>query len=164
MDNGNPLRSSSPNKRRRKEDDSLPRQSALRTGIVLTATGSAKQTSSSNRHLTDLRSARLSISLSPITIAPKPLSGDAITRLRRLRKRLCSALMGGLIPGGLKNAIKQDPDFRLSVSIEPINNEAYNHKGKRTPVDFALINTTQQVKRIFQGATLCTQFKGDENA
>ncbi|KAH8726136.1 hypothetical protein GQ44DRAFT_200383 [Phaeosphaeriaceae sp. PMI808] len=74
MDNGSPLRSSSPSKRRRREDDSLPGQSASRTGsivvserTVLTAPNSAKRTFSPSRHLTELRTARPSISLSPIT-------------------------------------------------------------------------------------------------
>jgi hypothetical protein len=68
MDNSNPSRSSSPSKRRHKEDD-LPGQSASRTGnvvlserTVLTATGSTKRTSSPIRHLTELRTARPSIS------------------------------------------------------------------------------------------------------
>ncbi|KAF2811517.1 uncharacterized protein BDZ99DRAFT_518778 [Mytilinidion resinicola] len=171
MDNGNPPRSSSPSKRRRKEDDSLPGHSASCTSsvalserTVLTATGSAKRTSSPSRHLTELRTARPSILLSPITMPPKPLPDDAMTRLGGLRRRLGSALKGGYIPGGLKDAIEQDPDFRLSVSMEPIEEEAFNHEDSRTLADFALVDTLQQVKRIFQAATLCTQFGRDENA
>ena len=68
-----------------------------------------------------------------------------------------SALKGGYIPGGLKHAIKQDPDFRLS------DEEAFDYEDKRTLADFALVDTLQQVKTIFQGATLCTQFRRDEN-
>ncbi|KAF2191734.1 hypothetical protein K469DRAFT_556144 [Zopfia rhizophila CBS 207.26] len=171
MDNGNPLRSSSPSKRRRKEDDSLPGQSASRAGSVvvsertiLTATGSAKRTSSPSRHLTELRTARPSISLSPITMPPKPLSDDTMTRLGRFRRRLGNVLKGGYIPGGLKDAIEQDPDFRLSVTMEPIDEEAFDHEDKRTLADFALVDTLQQVKKIFKGAILCTQFGRDENA
>jgi hypothetical protein len=87
-----------------------------------------------------------------------------MTRLGWLRRWLGSALKGGYIPGGLKDAIKQDPDFCLSVSMEPINEEAFDHEDKRTLADFALVHTLHQVKNIFQGATLCTQFGRDENA
>jgi hypothetical protein len=37
--------------------------------------------------------------------------------------------------------IKQDLNFFLSVSIEPINKEAFNYKDKRTLANFALLNT-----------------------
>ncbi|KAF2190714.1 hypothetical protein K469DRAFT_747136 [Zopfia rhizophila CBS 207.26] len=117
MDNGNTLRSSSLSKRRRKEDDFLPRQSVSRAGSGVvserTIPGSAKRTSSPSRYLTELRTARPLISLSPITMPPKPLSDDTMTRLGRLRRRLGNVLKGGYIPGGLKDAIEQDPDFHL---------------------------------------------------
>ena len=171
MDNGNSLRSSSPGKRRRKEEDSLSGQSASRTGsivmserTVLTATGSVKRTVSPSRHLTELRTARPSISLSPITMPHKPLSNDAMERMGRLRRRLGNALKGGYIPVGLKAAIEQDPDFRLSIAMDPIGEEAFDHEDKRTLADFVLVDTLQQVKKIFQGATLCTRFGRDENA
>ncbi|KAF2254344.1 hypothetical protein BU26DRAFT_136771 [Trematosphaeria pertusa] len=170
MDN-NPLRSPSPSKRQRKEDNFPSGQTASRSSSVvvsertiLTATGSAKRTSSPSRHLTELRTARPSILLSPITMPPKRLSEDAMTRLGRLRRQLGSALKGGYIPVGLKDAIEQDPDFRLSLSMEPIDEEAFDHEDTRTLADFALVDTLQQVKKIFQGATLCTQFGRDENA
>lgn len=54
-----------------------------------------------------------------------------------------SALKSGYILGGLKDAIKQDPDFRLSVSIEPIGEEAFDREDKRTLADFALVDTLQ---------------------
>ncbi|KAH8710252.1 hypothetical protein GQ44DRAFT_776622 [Phaeosphaeriaceae sp. PMI808] len=47
--------------------------------------------------------------------------------------------------------------------MEPIDEEASDHRDKRTLADFALLDTLQQVKKIFQGATLCTQFGRDEN-
>jgi hypothetical protein len=72
---------------------------------------------------------------------PKPLSDDAMTRLGRFRRRLDSALKGGYIPGGLKDAIERDPDFRLSVCMEPIDEEAFDYEDKRTLVDFALVDT-----------------------
>jgi hypothetical protein len=87
-----------------------------------------------------------------------------MTRLRWLRRQLGSALKGGYIPGGLRDAIEQDPDFRLSISMEPIDEEAFDHTDKRTLADFALADTLQQVKKIFQGATLCTQFGRDKSA
>ncbi|XTI82348.1 hypothetical protein V2W45_1463879 [Cenococcum geophilum] len=96
---------------------------------VLTATGSAKRTTSLSRYLTELRTARPSISLFPITIPPS---------YWRLRRQLGNALRGGYIPGGLKDAIKQDPNFYLSLSIKPINKEAFNYKDKRTLANFAL--------------------------
>ena len=146
-------------------------RSASRTGsvvlserTVLTATGGTKRTSSPSRHLTELRSAQPSISLAPITMPPQPLSDDAMARLGWLRKQLGSTLKGGYIPGGLKDAIEQDPDFRLSLSMEPIEEEAFDNEDKRTLADFALVDTLQQVKSIFQSATLCTQFGRDENA
>ena len=48
----------------------------------------------------------------------KPLSDDAMTCL------------GGYILG-LKDAIEKDPDFRLSVSMEPIDEEAFDHEDER---------------------------------
>jgi hypothetical protein len=53
-----------------------------------------------------------------------------MTRLGRLRRRLGSALKSGYILGGLKDAIEQDPDFRLSVSMEPIDEEAFDRAGR----------------------------------
>ena len=75
-----------------------------------------------------------------------------------------NALEGGYIPVGLKAAIEQDLDFRLSIAMDPIGEEAFNHEDKRTLADFVLVDTLQQVKKIFQGATLCTRFGRDENA
>ncbi|OCK74762.1 hypothetical protein K432DRAFT_397826 [Lepidopterella palustris CBS 459.81] len=86
--------------------------------------------------------AQVKDSVKRITPSPdKPLSDDAITRLGRLRRRLGSALKGGYILGGLKDAIKQDPNFCLFVSIKPINEEAFNYKDKYTLADFALVDT-----------------------
>jgi hypothetical protein len=48
--------------------------------------------------------------------------------------------------------------------MEPIDEEAFNHEDKRTLADFTLLDILQQVKKIFQGATICTQFGRDENA
>lgn len=87
-----------------------------------------------------------------------------MTRLVRFRRRLGNVLKGGYIPGGLKDAIERDPEFRVSLCMEPIDEEAFDYEDKRTLADFALIHTLQQVKKIFQGATLCTQFGRDENA
>ncbi|KAH8726886.1 hypothetical protein GQ44DRAFT_770815 [Phaeosphaeriaceae sp. PMI808] len=170
MDPTNTLRSSSPTKRQRTETDSLPNQSAFLThGVlpertILTATSSTKRTSSPDRQHIELRTARPSISLAPISVPPSPPSADTLTRLGRLRTRLGRTLKGGYIPGGLKDAIEQDPDFRLSISMEPIGEDAYNHEDKRTLADFALFNTLQQVKKIFQEAALCKEFGRDENA
>ncbi|KAF1935584.1 hypothetical protein EJ02DRAFT_460257 [Clathrospora elynae] len=131
---------------------------------VLSAPGSAKRTSSPSQHIAELRTARPSISLSPITMPSKPLSDDAMTCLGRLRGRLGTALKGEYISRGLKEAIEQDLDFRMSVSMEPIDEEAFDQLDKRTLADFAFADTLQQVKSIFHGATLCTQFARDKNA
>lgn len=48
--------------------------------------------------------------------------------------------------------------------MEPVEEEAFDYANKRTLADFALVDTLQQVKKIFQSATLCTQFGRDENA
>ncbi|KAF2022836.1 hypothetical protein EK21DRAFT_82214, partial [Setomelanomma holmii] len=171
MDDGCSTRSSSPGKRRRIEDALQSEQSASCTGSVLlsgrptlTAPGGTKRTSSPSRHLTELRSAHPFISLAPITMPPHPLSDDAMARLGWLRKQLGKTLQGGYIPGGLKDAIEQDPDFRLSLSMEPMDEEAFDNEDKRTLADPALVDTLRQVKSIFQSATLCTQFGRDENA
>lgn len=87
-----------------------------------------------------------------------------MVRLGKLRKRLNSALKGGYIPIGLKDAIEKDPDFRLSIAMEPIDEDAFDYEDKRTVADFTFLDTLQQVKKIFQGAMLCTQFGRDENA
>ncbi|KAF1995301.1 hypothetical protein P154DRAFT_624078 [Amniculicola lignicola CBS 123094] len=58
------------------------------------------------------------------------------------------------IPAGLKDAIEPDPEFRLSLSMEPIDIEVFDYDDKRTLADFALIDTLQQVRSIFQNATL----------
>jgi len=94
----------------------------------------------------------------------KPISNDAVARMGRLRMKLSRSLRGGYIPGGLKDAIEQDLDFRLSMSMDPIDEEAFDHEDKRTLADFTLTDILQQVKRIFQSATLCTKFERDENA
>ncbi|RMZ71957.1 ribonuclease h [Pyrenophora seminiperda CCB06] len=171
IDNDNTPRSSSRTKRRRKHDDSLSEQSASRTGsivlydrTVLTAISSAKRTSSPGRDLILLRNARPSISLSSMTMLPKPLSEEAMTRLGQLRGQLGSALKGGYIPGGLRDAIEQDPEFQSSLSMQPIDEEAFDHTDRRTLADFALADTLKQVKNIFQSATLCAEFGRDENA
>ncbi|KAF1994105.1 hypothetical protein P154DRAFT_476490 [Amniculicola lignicola CBS 123094] len=169
MEDSSP-RSSSPGKRRRQNDDGPARQSTSRPGsvavserTVLTAPGSAKRSTSPSRHLTELRTARPSISLSPITMPP-PLPEHVKMRLGKLRRRLDNPLKGAYIPAGLKDAIEQDPEFRLSLSMEPIDIEAFDYDDKRTLADFALVDILQQVKNIFQNATLCTQFGRDENA
>lgn len=51
-----------------------------------------------------------------------------MARLGWLRKQLGNALKGGYIPRGLKDAIEQDPDFRLSLSMEPIEEEAFDNE------------------------------------
>ncbi|KAF1973269.1 hypothetical protein BU23DRAFT_554247, partial [Bimuria novae-zelandiae CBS 107.79] len=134
-------------------NDDLSMQSTSRLGsidvsdrTVLTAPASAKRSTSPSRHLTQLRTARPPILLSPITMPP-PLPDK-----------------GAYIPAGLKKAIEQDPEFRLSLSIEPIDPEAFDYDDKRTLADFSLAYTIQQVKSIFRDATLCTQFGHDKNA
>ncbi|KAF2259603.1 hypothetical protein CC78DRAFT_585769 [Lojkania enalia] len=92
---------------------------------IPTAMGSVKQVSSLGRHLTELQTAQPSISLVPITMPPKPLPNCAMRRLGLLRGKIDNALKGGYIPGGLREAIEQDPDLRLSLSVEPINEEAF---------------------------------------
>jgi hypothetical protein len=62
---------------------------------------------------------------------------------------LGSTFKGGYILGGLKDAIEQDLDFRLSLSMEPIEEEAFDNEDRRTLADFALVDTLQQVKSIF---------------
>jgi hypothetical protein len=64
------------------------------------------------------------------------------------------ALKGGYIPGDLKSAIEQDSDFRLSISIESIDEKVFDYEDKRTLADFAPLDALQQVKKIVQGATL----------
>jgi hypothetical protein len=95
---------------------------------------------------------------------PPPLPDDVRIRLGKLRRRLGDAVKAAYIPAGLKEAIEQDPEFRLSLSMEPIDPEAFDYGDKRTLADFSLAYTMQQVKSIFQEATLCTQFGRDENA
>jgi hypothetical protein len=170
-DHGNTPRSSTPTKRRRKDDDLLSEQSASRTGSVvlsdrtnLAATGGAKRTSGPTCQLLELQTARPSISLSSISQPPKQLSEETITRIDRLQKQLSSALHGGYIPGGLKDAIEQDPDFQPSIRVKPIKEEAFDHTDKRTLADCGLADILREVKRIFQGGTLCAQFGRDENA
>ncbi|KAF1968775.1 hypothetical protein BU23DRAFT_540797 [Bimuria novae-zelandiae CBS 107.79] len=163
-------RGSSPGKRRRQNNDNLSMQSISQSGsiavsdrTVLTAPASAKRSTSPSRYLTQLRTARPPISLSPITMPP-PLPDKVKIRLGKLRRRLGDTVKGAYIPAGLKKAIEQDPEFHLSLSMEPIDPEAFDYDDKRTLADFSLAYTIQQVKSIFRDATLCTQFGRDENA
>jgi hypothetical protein len=64
------------------------------------------------------------------------------------------ALKGGYIPGDLKSAIEQDSDFRLSISIESIDEKVFDCEDKRTLADFAPLDALHQVKKIVQSATL----------
>ncbi|KAF1363471.1 hypothetical protein EJ07DRAFT_173284 [Lizonia empirigonia] len=171
MNDGQSTRSHSPSKRQRREEHSSCGRSASRPASIVpserttfTATSSAKRTASPSRYLTELRMAEPSVSLAPITMPPQPLSDDAMIHLGQLRRRLGDALKGKYIPGGLKDAIEQDSDFSLSLSMEPIEEEAFDYSDKRTLDDFALVNILQQVKRIYQSAALCAQFGRDENA
>lgn len=82
----------------------------------------------------------------------------------QLSSRLGNALRGGYIPIGLKDVIEQGPDYRLSISIDPIDEEVFDHEDKRTLANFVLVNILQQVMKIFHGATLCTQLGRDKNA
>lgn len=60
------------------------------------------------------------------------------------------ALKGGYIPGGLKDVIKSDSDFRLSLSMESIDEDAFDYKDKRTLADFALVGTFNNLRRYSQ--------------
>ncbi|OAL57044.1 hypothetical protein IQ07DRAFT_495484, partial [Pyrenochaeta sp. DS3sAY3a] len=155
----------------RKHDDDLfgqhpsqTRSLALSDRAVLTATGSAKRTSSPTRQLLELRTTRPSILLSSMSQPPKQLSEETFTRIDQLQKQLSSALHGGYIPGGLKDAIEQDPDFQPSLRMTPIQEEAFDHTDKRTLADTVLADTLREVKKIFQRAAFCTHFERDENA
>jgi len=53
----------------------------------------------------------------PYNHAPQATVGRR-TRLERLRRRLGNALKGGYIPGGLKNAIEQDPEFWVKLTAK----------------------------------------------
>ncbi|RMD39683.1 hypothetical protein DV735_g5444, partial [Chaetothyriales sp. CBS 134920] len=166
MDSGNPPRSCSPSKRRRKDVDSTSCTGSVVVSerTILTATGSAKRSFSPSRDLTALRTARPSISLCPITAPPKPPSDDMMARLGGLREQVRNAAKAGYIPGGLKDAIEQDPDLRVSLHMEPIDKEAFDYEDKRTLADFALVETMQQVKKIYQNAVHCSEQGKDENA
>jgi hypothetical protein len=171
MNDGRSARSHSPSKRQRREDGSSCGQSVSRPASIVpserttfTATSSVKRTASPSRYLTELRTAEPSVSLAPITMPPQPLPDHAMAHLGQLRRQLGDALKCKYIPGGLKDAIEQDPEFRLSLSMEPIEEEAFDYSDKRTLNDVALINVLQQVKRIYQSAALCARFGRDENA
>ncbi|KAF2629550.1 hypothetical protein BU25DRAFT_485471 [Macroventuria anomochaeta] len=171
MDDDQTRRSPSPSKRRRKGGSSLSGRSALRTGsivlserTVFTATSSVKRTASPSRHLTELRTAQPSISLAPITMPPQPLLQDTMTCLAHLRRQLGTAIKDRYIPGGLKHAIEQDPDFRLSLSMEPFDEVAFDYDDTRSPHDLTLVDVLRRVKGIFQSAGLCSQCGKNENA
>ena len=85
-------------------------------------------------------------------------------RLAQLRQRLGAAIKGAYIPGGLRDAIEQDPDFALSLSMEPIDDVAFDYDDTRPQDDVALLDILQRVKGIFESAALCSQFGRDENA
>lgn len=70
----------------------------------------------------------------------------------------------GYIPGGLKEAIEQEPAFHMSLSMEPIDEEAFDHDDERTLADPTLVHMLQKIKDIFQSGELCTKFRRDEGA
>ncbi|KAL5372585.1 hypothetical protein DPSP01_013384 [Paraphaeosphaeria sporulosa] len=84
--------------------------------------------------------------------------------LTRLRKRLRDCIQGGYIPGGLKEAIEQEPAFRMSLSMEPIDEGAFDYEDKRTLAHPTLVYMLQEVKDIYQSGELCTRFRRDQGA
>ena len=66
-------------------------------------------------------------------------SDDVKIRPRKLRRQLSDSVKGAYIPAGLKKAIEQDPEFRLSLSIEPIDPETFDYGDRRTLADFYTI-------------------------
>lgn len=56
------------------------------------------------------------------------------------------------------------PAFHRSLSMEPIDDEAFDYKDTRTLADPTLAHMLEEVKNIFQSAELCTKFRRDEGA
>lgn len=79
---------------------------------------------------------------------PPPV--DVAARINRLRSYLgCrKGLETGYIPAGLREAIKTDMLFVLSLAIDPIDPDAYDHKDTRLASDLLLVEVPDHVKNI----------------
>ena len=169
-------RTSSPKRQRVDTDDVLPTQSASQVGsisivdlsdrITFNAPQGSKRSSSPTRHLTDLRTATPSISLSPFNQVKQPPPADVAARLNNLRGRLSrrEGLEIGYIPAGLREAIETDALFAPSLAMDPIDSEAYDHNDVRPVTHPSLVDALDRVRNIFQDACHCTEFGRDENA
>ncbi|PVH99590.1 hypothetical protein DM02DRAFT_614901 [Periconia macrospinosa] len=169
-------RTSSPKRQRVDTDDVLPTQSASQVGSIsivdlsdrttFNAPQGSKRSSSPTRHLTELRTATPSISLSPFNQVKQPPPVDVAARLNNLRGRLSlrEGLETSYIPAGLREAIETDALFAPSLAMDPIDSEAYDHKDIRSATHSSLVDVLGRVKDIFQDACHCTEFGRDENA
>jgi hypothetical protein len=169
-------RTSSPKRQRVDADDVLPTQSASQVGSIsvvdlsdrttFNAPRRSKRSSSPTRHLTELRTATPSISLSPFNQVKQPPPADITARLNNLRGRLsrCEGLETGYIPAGLREAIETDTLFATSIAMDPIDLEAYDHNDLRPASHPLLIDALDRIKNIFRNACHCTESGRDENA
>lgn len=169
-------RTSSPKRQRVDTDNVLPTQSASQVGSIsivdlserttFNAPQGSKRSSSPPRHLTELRTATPSISLTPFNQVKQPPPVDVAVRLNSLRGRLSrrEGLETGYIPAGLREAIETDALFAPSLAMDPIDSEAYDHKDIRPATHPTLVDALDRVKNVFQDACHCTEFGRDENA
>ncbi|KAF2463674.1 uncharacterized protein BDR25DRAFT_297831 [Lindgomyces ingoldianus] len=169
-------RNLSPKRQRVDIDDVLPAQSASQVGSIsvvdlsdrttLTAPQGSKRSSSPTRHLTELRTATPSITLSPFNQVKQPPPVDVAARINRLRSHLgCrKGLETCYIPAGLRQAIETDVLFVPSLAMDPIDPDAYDYEDTRQASDPSLVDMLDRVKTIFQDACHCTEFGRDENA
>lgn len=162
-------RPQSPSKRPRVECDEpiTPTQSASVVGSVTSLTekttlsmrSNASRSSSPQRQITQLRTARPPIFFYPLATAGECVPAAVAPRIRTLQTRLRHRLEREYIPACLRDALERDPTYKAALLFDPIEDTAYYDEEE---VDAALV--LDRVKAVFQGTHLCKQHTMDENA
>ncbi|KAF2818254.1 hypothetical protein CC86DRAFT_472942 [Ophiobolus disseminans] len=164
-------RPQSPPKRPRIECDEpiTPIQSASVVGSVTSLTekttlsmrSNASRSSSPQRQITQLLTARPPISLHPLAAAGECVPATVALRIRALQTRLRHRLERKYIPTCLRDTLERDPTYKASLLFDPIEDAAY-YNNDDDEADAALV--LDRVKAVFQGTYLCKDHTMDENA
>jgi hypothetical protein len=163
-------RPQSPPKRPRVECDEpiTPNQSASVVGSVTSLTekttlsmrSNASRSSSPQRQITQLQTARPPIFFYPLATAGECVPAAVAPRIRTLQTRLRHRLEREYIPACLRDALERDPTYKAALLFDPIEDTAYYDD--KEEADAALV--LDRVKAVFQGTHLCKQHTMDENA
>jgi hypothetical protein len=161
----------SPSKWPRVERDEpiTPTQSASVVGSVTSLTerttlsmrSDTSRSSSPQRQITQLRTARPPIFLHPLAAAGECVPAAVAPRIRTLQARLRHRLERGYIPACLRDELERDPTYKAALLFDPIEDTAY-YDEEEEEADAVLV--LDRVKAVFQGTHLCKQHTMDENA